>query len=235
MNLLVPVLGYQRAERRHRWSAAYRPRLSYSSPPVTTLERPLILHRLHFSLASQLNRRLNLETDFSFQAGDLDYTTINLVLMPQQTTLPSLDVLQWFHGRGGGQFTYRSSRQIMLGVRVEANYNLPLNEESQEGVARSATFDLAPFLSFQETRRNASRVELNLRYAWFPEQGIYGIAEPELVHDYLPMNDAKLELKVGAAFVRVFDSYEFTAMQPGDQEISPIGSIRWTQKLWNQI
>lgn len=110
-------------------SFGYAPRVLYRWPNIAGLRRPLLLHQATMRYAAALNRRWDLSGRAEASVGEVDYTAAQTIFGDGQSTLPSLEVIDYLQARAGMVFEGAINRRHTLSIGLDGGYATPLGDD----------------------------------------------------------------------------------------------------------
>lgn len=146
LTIVTPNLDFMARHRRHGiWVLGYSPRVQYRTPNRLSVERPLLLHQAYTTYEAAIDRLWDFRLDVSGSYGELDYTTLNL-LLGDQATPTDADVTQFGVVNGSMTFMGVLDRKNTLSVVPSLTHRRPV-ENFDPDVGRSLQIQTVAMLT----------------------------------------------------------------------------------------
>lgn len=96
MMIVQPNVDFSTVHRsRGSFTFGYAPRVQWRFPNRLSIKRPLLLNEAYLRYALGLTRRWTLSVDATGAVGEIDYTSLQVALGPEQAATPDIDVAQF--------------------------------------------------------------------------------------------------------------------------------------------
>lgn len=159
---------------------SYSPRLYVELPEALELGRPLLLHQVRSSYATNLSPRTQFDSTLDGGAGELSYSDLSQVFDPSAGVVQGR-VIPLLYGDLTLSLNHRASRRHTLGVSSTTGYRGPLEDAAFEGddefvseTPLPKSFNTSVTLSdaYAVTSRDGLRFSLRGGYLTSDEQSI---------------------------------------------------------------